>query len=227
MEPRTDGRWWLAGGDCLSGVPSEEQLADNLLQSDPPPEVEPKPATVVLGRFQPFHLGHAHLICKAVKVAANHGHVLRIAIGSTNRPESIDDPWTFKERRAMIDAWSTAEGVDLEVVGVPDLGDSKRWVSHAESYHGRSGILVSSEPEISDLYEASGWTVERVELTARGNLQGWRIRATMRMLSTISDDAAIMEVLGPTIPSAVIENLIATEAIRRLAFLGGGGEPVG
>jgi len=47
------------------------------------------------------------------------------------------------------------------------------------------------------------------------------------MMSTIGDDDAVRMVLNPTIPEEVVEHLIETGGLRRLAFLGEGGEPVG
>ena len=47
------------------------------------------------------------------------------------------------------------------------------------------------------------------------------------MMSTIMDDEAVIEVLGATVPMSVIDYLISKGALRRLAFLGEGGEPVG
>ena len=61
----------------------------------------------------------------------------------------------------------------------------------------------------------------------RGDLVGWRVRETMRMMSTISNEQALYEVLTKTIQGPVIEKLLQMDAIRRLAFMGEGGEPVG
>ena len=61
----------------------------------------------------------------------------------------------------------------------------------------------------------------------RGELVGWRVRETMRMMSTISDEQALHEVLKKAIQTPVIEKMLQMDAIRRLAFMGEGGEPVG
>ena len=49
----------------------------------------------------------------------------------------------------------------------------------------------------------------------------------MRMMSTIQDTDAVKSVLGESIQKSVIMSLIETGALRRLAFMGEGGEPVG
>ena len=47
------------------------------------------------------------------------------------------------------------------------------------------------------------------------------------MLSTIGDEEAVRAVLSQTVPSVVVEYMVRNDALRRLAFLGEGGEPVG
>ncbi len=224
------GESGAAGGSEDDAGPDDADVdaaTAGLSPGESPPAVPPQVAVVVLGRFQPLHSGHAHLIGAAVQVAADADLPLRIAVGSTNRPESIDDPWSFDERRGMIEAWAAAADIEAEVVGVPDIDDPPRWVEHASRYHGGAGVIVTSDGSTAELYGAAGWRVERVEMATRDDLQGWRIRATMRMLSTITDEAAVRSVLQTTVPAVVIDWLLEANALRRLAFLGCGGEPVG
>jgi hypothetical protein len=47
------------------------------------------------------------------------------------------------------------------------------------------------------------------------------------MLSTILDKKAIDTVLGVSTPKSVIDYLFSNDYLKRLAFLGEGGEPVG
>ena len=49
----------------------------------------------------------------------------------------------------------------------------------------------------------------------------------MQMMSTITDEDAVKAVLGESIPEAVVDFLIENDGLRRLAFMGHGGEPVG
>ena len=52
------------------------------------------------------------------------------------------------------------------------------------------------------------------------------MRETARMLSTVGDEEAVSAVLSQTIPLVVVDYLSSNDALRRLAFLGEGGEPV-
>ncbi len=65
------------------------------------------------------------------------------------------------------------------------------------------------------------------ELEHREGFEGWRVRATARMMSTVDDRQAVMEVLSTTVPEVIVSHLLDNGLLRRLAFLGEGGEPVG
>jgi nicotinamide-nucleotide adenylyltransferase len=153
---------------------------------------------------------------------------LIIAIGSSNRPESLRNPWSASERVAMISSWLSSEGgFDATIVAIPDIDDPPNWVSHAEDYHGRPGVFFSSDSESCDLYRSSGWHVIQMPLVQRDDFEGWRVRETARMLSTIDDVKAVQTVLGTSVPKSVIDYLVSNDGLKRLAFLGEGGEPVG
>lgn len=56
---------------------------------------------VVLGRFQPFHYGHAKLIDEALKVA----DTIFVVIGSANCYPNIKNPFTVDQRKHLITEW--------------------------------------------------------------------------------------------------------------------------
>ena len=53
---------------------------------------------ILIGRFQPFHLGHDFLVQEALQ----HCDALMLIVGSSHRARSIKNPWTFEERCTMI-----------------------------------------------------------------------------------------------------------------------------
>ena len=195
-----------------------------------PPASPPDPGLVALGRFQPFHHGHALLIKAAEEWRRSNAPemTLVIAIGSSNQPESIENPWSSQERVEMIDSWLNEVGyIDVSIVSIPDIEDPPNWVSHAENYHGSAGVFFTSDNPSAELYESAGWPVVLTSLEQRGNFEGWRVRETARMMSTVDDVEAVRTVLSHSVPEKVVDYLIAQNSLRRLAFLGEGGEPVG
>ena len=79
----------IAGGSKLTDLPMEPIA----------PSEEPLPGVVVLGRFQPFHLGHEYMLESASnwRNENNPDAPLIIAIGSSNRPQNLRNPWTYLE----------------------------------------------------------------------------------------------------------------------------------
>ena len=210
----------IAGGSKLTDL-SMEPI---------PPSEEPLPGVVVLGRFQPFHLGHEYMLESASnwRNENNPNAPLIIAIGSSNRPQNLRNPWTYEERSQMIETWTkSAQIKNFQICSIPDIEDPPNWVTHASQYHGQAGALVTTDMGTAELYTASGWDVILLPLEQRERFEGWRVRETARMLSTIGDQDAIREVLGTLIPMPVLEHLIETNGLHRLAFMGEGGEPVG
>ena len=59
---------------------------------------------IVLGRFQPFHNGHAYLVEEAIALFGK----VTIAIGSAQDEWTMDNPFSVQERTDMIQAWATA-----------------------------------------------------------------------------------------------------------------------
>ena len=128
----------------------------------------------------------------------------------------------------MIESWAESNQIEnFQICSIPDIEDPPNWVTHASKYHGQGDVLVTTDVVTAELYKASGWDVILLPLEQRERFEGWRVRETARMLSTIGDKDAIREVLGTLIPVPVLEHLIETNGFHRLAFMGEGGEPVG
>lgn len=72
---------------------------------------------VTIGRFQPFHIGHMHLIDRALQHCEN----LILVIGSINEPRNLYNPFTFQERSEMImNSFGYHDRQRLHIVGVED-----------------------------------------------------------------------------------------------------------
>jgi len=53
----------------------------------------------LIGRFQPFHMGHKHLI----DFGLEHAERVVVLVGGSNKARSFKNPWTFEERERMIE----------------------------------------------------------------------------------------------------------------------------
>lgn len=72
---------------------------------------------IYIGRFQPLHLGHQSVIDTALENSKR----VDILIGSSNRPRSDSNPWTYEERENMIRmSYPDEFGVTLFTHPLPD-----------------------------------------------------------------------------------------------------------
>ena len=86
---------------------------------------------VFIGRFQPFHSGHAHVVEQALQ-KVDH---LIILVGSAFRARNTRNPFTFEERKAMIVhsfGWESQSG-KLIIEGIPDYPSDDRWEAEVRS----------------------------------------------------------------------------------------------
>lgn len=93
---------------------------------------------VFIGRFQPFHNGHADVINAAMQVA-EHTIVL---VGSSNLARTTRNPFTYEERKVMINDWASLAPDapendwpynNLHIHDLPDVGyDDNGWVEHVQ-----------------------------------------------------------------------------------------------
>lgn len=92
-------------------------------------------ALVFIGRFQPFHNGHKAVIDAALKQAKE----VIVVVGSSFSARNIRNPFTFQERKAMIEACYPQEsGIEkfhhrnprVKVVPVSDYPyDDNKWIN--------------------------------------------------------------------------------------------------
>ena len=81
-------------------------------------------ALVFIGRFQPFHNGHKAVIDAALEQAKE----VVVVVGSSFAARNIRNPFTFAERKAMIEAVFPTDRV--KVVPVSDFPyDDNKWVN--------------------------------------------------------------------------------------------------
>ena len=82
---------------------------------------------IVLGRFQPFHKGHEFLVNSALKLCHKSDDELVIAIGSAAKGWDSENPWTYEERKGMIESWLQTDK-QVTIIGIEDINDPPNWV---------------------------------------------------------------------------------------------------
>lgn len=129
---------------------------------------------VVLGRFQPFHLGHAKLIDEALTVAGT----VYVVIGSANCYPNIKNPFTVEERTRVIKDWirnkydAPVLDTRFKFVSVSDYRyNDEKWktdVRTAISEVSSDKVCMVGFDKDSDSYwlREFGWSLHEVEAYA-------------------------------------------------------------
>lgn len=93
---------------------------------------------VFIGRFQPFHRGHLDVIKEAHRVAKN----VIVCIGSANKPRSFKNPFTYDERKVII------QSVDPTLFVTPindNLYNDTQWA-------------IGVQEQVQKVIASQGWT---------------------------------------------------------------------
>src|SRR5579863_4362401 len=128
---------------------------------------------LLIGRFQPFHIGHL----SAVKFALSQVENLWIGIGSSNKSNEKRNPFTADERKEMILSSLDPESANkIEVYYVPDTGDHDKWTHHVDTIVPKYDVVFSNDDFTLSLYAKRGIRTIPVPLLQRETVSGTHIR---------------------------------------------------
>lgn len=128
---------------------------------------------LLIGRFQPFHMGHL----SAVKFALSKVENLWIGIGSSNKSHEKRNPFTADERKEMIlSSLDPQDAKKIQVYFVPDTGDHDKWTYHVDSIVPKYDIVFSNDDFTLSLYKKRGIETIQVPLLQRETVSGTNIR---------------------------------------------------
>lgn len=129
---------------------------------------------LLIGRFQPFHLGHKHAVSYALSVASR----LLLGIGSSNCSREPANPFTTDERRAMI-----LNSLDKDILErtsiyeIPDVHNHIRWMAIIRDTLPKFDTVFTNDKITADLYRQNGTPVTGIPFLDRTFLSGTAIRA--------------------------------------------------
>lgn len=170
---------------------------------------------LVVGRFQPFHLGHLDLARRALDEC---GELVVAATGAQfNYIEK--DPFTAGERLEMIHGSLAEDGADMSrcmAVAIDNLPNSAAWASHLRAALPRFERAYSGNEYVRMLLRDSGVRVESPPLLERERLSGTRIRG---LLASGGDWRSCV----PPAAARIIDE--AGGPARMAAILGSGANP--
>ncbi len=159
-----------------------------------------------IGRYQPFHDGHKHMIEEIVEEVDE----LVLGIGSAGDSHTTRNPFTAGERVMMVTKAVEELDTTTYVVPIEDLDRNSVWVSHVQSMTPRFDVAYSNNPLVVRLFEEADVEVRGSPMFRREVLEGAELRERIIHGRDWTD-------LVPETVADVIHEVDGVERIRRIA----------
>jgi len=161
---------------------------------------------LLIGRFQPFHLGHLDAVLFALARTEN----LFICIGSSNKSNERKNPFSAEERREMIVTSIEPSIADrIKIFDVPDVGDHEKWTFEIDKTVPKYDIVFTNDEFTRTLFEKREISVISVILKDREKFSGTNIRNLIAYDRNWRD-------LVPQGTRNVLDNINAKERLQNL-----------
>jgi nicotinamide-nucleotide adenylyltransferase len=128
---------------------------------------------LLIGRFQPFHLGHLD----ALQFALSKVDKLWVGLGSSNLPLQKDNPFSAEQRKEMILS-SIDETIKekISIYFIPDLDNHIKWIEKIDTIVPKFDIIFSNDELTKHLYSKRSIQVITIPFLKRDKLSGTHIR---------------------------------------------------
>lgn len=133
---------------------------------------------VIVGRFQPFHLGHKYLIEKALEKVDG----LYIILAATNLKDD-DNPYDAKKRLVFLKKFIKEEGLGKKITKVIPLKnhpDDNVWLANLLKKTGKVDIVIGNNDWVNGIFENANISSLRIKHYKRNILEGTKIRKLMK-----------------------------------------------
>ena len=128
---------------------------------------------LLIGRFQPFHLGHLDAVLFGLSRTEN----LFIGIGSSNKSNENRNPFSAKERREMIiSSIEPSMAERIKIFDIPDVGDHEKWAFEIDKIVPKHDVVFTNDEFTQTLFEKREMNVVPVVLKDREKFSGTNIR---------------------------------------------------
>ena len=131
---------------------------------------------LILGRFQPLHMGHLSIF----ETVIDNNEELVICVGSSNKKRTEKNPYTSLERIQMIDSVLSNYSCNYEIFEIPDINNNDLYVNHLENIVSPFDRVYTGNKLVKELFENAGYPVIVPHLINREAWQGVSIRQAMK-----------------------------------------------
>ena len=161
---------------------------------------------LLIGRFQPFHLGHL----EALQFALSKVDKLWLGLGSSNKPIEQNNPFSAEERKKMIlSSIDDSMKNKITIYFIPDLDNHVKWIEKIDTIVPNFDIVFSNDPLTDHLYSKRSVQVIAIPFLKRDQLSGTRVRDLIKSDQKWDD-------LVPSGTKLILENLDSKNRLQIL-----------
>lgn len=160
---------------------------------------------LVIGRFQPLHLGHEYLI-EQIDVDVDE---VVVGIGSAGDSHTPENPFTSGERVHQVQNVLEKMDVKTYLIPISDVDRNSMWVKHIETLCPAFDVVYTNNPFVERLFAEDGYDVRGTPLHERDRYRGSEIRRRM-----VADES--WRHLVPDPVGAVIDKIGDVERLQKI-----------
>ena len=161
---------------------------------------------LLIGRFQPFHLGHLDAVLFGLSRTEN----LFVGIGSSNKSNERKNPFSAEERTEMIISSIESSMIDrLKIFDIPDVDNHEKWTFEIDQIVPKYDVVFTNDEFTKTLFEKRKINVVSVVLKDREKFSGTNVR------QLITDDKNWQD-LVPRGARKVLDKINAIERLKNL-----------
>ena len=161
---------------------------------------------LLIGRFQPFHLGHL----EALQFALSKVDKLWLGLGSSNKPIGKSNPFSVEERKKMIlSSINDSMKNKITIYFIPDIDNHVKWIEKIDTIVPKFDIVFSNDPLTNHLYSERTVQVISIPFLKREQISGTRIRDLIKNDQKWDD-------LVPSETKLILENLDSKNRLKIL-----------
>ena len=161
---------------------------------------------LLIGRFQPFHLGHL----EALQFALSKVDKLWLGLGSSNKPIGKSNPFSAEERKKMIlSSINDSMKNKITIYFIPDVDNHVKWIEKIDTIVPKFDIVFSNDPLTNHLYSERTVQVISIPFLKREQISCTRIRDLIKNDQKWDD-------LVPSETKLILENLDSKNRLKIL-----------
>ena len=128
---------------------------------------------LLIGRFQPFHLGHLEALQFALSIVDK----LWVGLGSSNKSIEKNNPFSAEERKEMIlSSIDDSMKNKITIYFIPDVDNHVKWIEKIDTIVPKFDIVLSNDPLTDHRYSKKTVQVISIPFLNRDTLSGTNIR---------------------------------------------------